>query len=382
MSSSGATEAAHRATRTAESSSEETPSRTAPLTDGTAGRGGAYYLPDFCEPRMVFAVVLISALVALTLALARPTELPFLSELARISLFVVWVGLTSAALLCYTRGLAARLDAGAAAGATFAMLLANVLALSAVTVWLGRLLEAEGVRTGLFPDQYGPFMARNAGICLIVVAVLLRYFYVSHQWRHHVRAEARSRINALQARIRPHFLFNGLNTIASLTRTDPVRAEEAVEDLADLFRVTLRDSDRPLTLKEELELTRIYQRIEQLRLGDRLRVKWDVSELPMTVQLPGLVIQPLLENAIYHGIENLDDGGVVEITGRAERDLIAITVANPYAAAAPGAGREGNRLALDNIRERLRLAYGDRGRLDVRREPGRFEVTLRFPRQA
>lgn len=379
MSSSGAAELDDSASRAA-GAPPAAPS-SGPLT-GTERRDGAFYLPDFCEPRMVFAVVLISALVALTLALARPTALGFLSELARVSLFVLWVGLTSAALLCYARPAIARLKLPAAAAVIFAMLLANVLLLSAATVWLGALLAERGVRTALFPQGYMPFMLRNAGICLIVVAMLLRYCFVSHQWRHHVRAEARSRINALQARIRPHFLFNGLNTIASLTRTDPARAEEAVEDLADLFRYTLKDSDRPLTLKEELELTRIYQRIEMQRLGDRLRVEWDVAELPMSVQVPGLIVQPLLENAIYHGIENLDAGGTVDIRGRVEGEQIAITVTNPYDAAAPGSTREGNRLALDNIRERLELAYGGRARIDVERGDGRFEVTLRFPRRA
>ena len=151
-------------------------------------------------------------------------------------------------------------------------------------------------------------LARNAGIAVIVTALVLRYFFVTHQWQKHVRAEALSRIQALQARIRPHFLFNSMNTIAALTRSDPKRAEEAVEDLADLFRATLRDSHSPLRLKEELELTRIYQRIEALRLGDRLAVRWDVGALPMRAFVPGLTVQPLLENAIYHGIEPLAGG--------------------------------------------------------------------------
>lgn len=376
MSSDGVTERGEGAARSDPSASpagSAEPSR--PRQPGT----GAHYLPDFCEPRMVFAVVLFSALVALTLTLARPTALTFLTELARVSLFVVWVGLTSAALLCYMRRLVGRLSPGRAAVAVLAMLLANTLALSAVTVWLGRLLAARGLGTALFPDSYAAFMLRNAGISVLVVAMLLRYFFVTHQWRHHVRAEARSRIDALQARIRPHFLFNGLNTIAALTRSDPARAEEAVEDLADLFRVTLRDSNRLLTLKEELELTRIYQRIETARLGERLQVEWDVAELPMSMSVPGLIVQPLLENAIYHGIEQLDGGGTVTIRGRLDGDLARISVDNPCPPAQAGSGRAGNRLALENIRERLRLAYGDRGGIDVTSRDGRFEVTLRFP---
>jgi two-component system sensor histidine kinase AlgZ len=209
--------------------------------------------------------------------------------------------------------------------------------------------------------------------------MLLRYFFVAHQWRLHVRAEARSRIHALQARIRPHFLFNSMNTIASLTRTSPKLAEEAVEDLADLFRVTLRDSDKLLHLKEELELSRMYQRIEGLRLGPRLQVKWDVAELPMRALVPSLIVQPLLENAIYHGIEPLDGGGTVEVRGLRENGDLVISVSNPVRADGRRTARDGNHLAMENIRQRLRLAYGERGRGEVEETPGRYTVTLRFP---
>jgi two-component system sensor histidine kinase AlgZ len=135
-----------------------------------------------------------------------------------------------------------------------------------------------------------------------------------------------------------------------------------------------------LRLKEELELTRIYQRIEALRLGDRLDVKWDVGALPMRAFVPGLTVQPLLENAIYHGIEPLERGGTVTISGRVVGDEIELVVGNPVAQdAAVGVERTGNRLALDNIRQRLDLAYGGRGSLRVEQTPGRYEVTVRFP---
>ncbi len=171
-----------------------------------------------------------------------------------------------------------------------------------------------------------------------------------------------------------------MNTIAALTRSDPARAEEAVEDLADLFRATLRDSHSPLRLKEELELTRIYQRIEALRLGERLHVTWNVAELPMRALVPGLTIQPLLENAIYHGIEPLERGGTVTVSGRVAAGEIEITVANPVATErAAVQERQGNRLALDNIRQRLALAYGPRGTLTVEQSPDEYRVTVRFP---
>jgi two-component system sensor histidine kinase AlgZ len=328
---------------------------------------------------MVLGVVVVAELVALTLTLARFDQV-FLTELARISMFLQWLGLTSAGVLCYSRRWLARLSVPQSTGAVFALLLANTAVISELALWLGTAFGDGGITSTLFPSDHWPFLLRNAGICLIVTALLLRYFFVTHQWQKHVRAEAHSRIQALQARIRPHFLFNSMNTIAALTRSDPQRAEEAVEDLADLFRATLRDSHSPLRLKEELELTRIYQRIEALRLGERLSVRWDVAALPMRAFVPGLTVQPLLENAIYHGIEPLERGGTVTVSGRVVDGDVELTVSNPVAPkGGPGAERFGNRLALDNIRQRLDLAFGGRGSLTVEQQPDSYRVTVRFP---
>jgi two-component system sensor histidine kinase AlgZ len=337
-----------------------------------------FFLPNFCDPRIVLAVVLISELLALIFTLVRPSNVEFLTELARISVLMQWIGLTSTALICAFRKPLSYTSTPVATSAVLVIVLANILVLSFAIVWFGRWLGG-GDSLGIFPEAVWPFAVRNLLIGLIVTALLLRYFFVSHQWRHHVVAEARSRIDALQARIRPHFLFNSMNTIASLTRSDPGRAEEAVEDLADLFRATLSDAGRLLSLKEELELSRIYQRIEMLRLGDRLSVEWDVAELPMRARLPGLTIQPLLENAIYHGIESLDSGGTVSIRGTFNGDQIEITVSNPIARTAGDESRPGHRIAVANIRERLNLAFDGRGALEVEETEGRYEARVRFP---
>jgi len=258
-------------------------------------------------------------------------------------------------------------------------LMLNTAFVTEAALFVGGTFGAIELPVILFPREYWPFLLRNEGICVIVAAMLLRYFYITHEWQRHVRAEARARIEALQARIRPHFLFNSLNTIASLTRSDPARAEEAVEDLADLFRATLRDSHSALRLKEEFELTRVYQRIEEVRLGERLKVRWDVGDLPMRAFVPGLTVQPLLENAIYHGIEPLDRGGTVTVTGRVVADDIEIVVTNPVAASRNGSQRPGTRLALDNIRQRLALAYDRAATLTIEEPPGEYRVTIRFP---
>jgi two-component system sensor histidine kinase AlgZ len=296
-----------------------------------------------------------------------------------VSLFLQWLGLTSAALLCFARPRLARLGVPGSSLAVFALLIVNTAVISELALWFGAGFAPDGFTATMFPRDHWSFLLRNEGICVIVTAMLLRYFFVTHEWQKHVRAEARSRIQALQARIRPHFLFNSMNTIAALTRSDPARAEEAVEDLADLFRATLRDSYSPLRLKEELELSRIYQRIEALRLGERLRVAWNVAELPMRAFVPGLTVQPLLENAIYHGIEPLENGGTVTVSGRVVDGDIEIVVTNPVAEKKAGEERPGNRLALDNIRQRLELAYGRQGSLVVEQLAGEYRVTMRFP---
>jgi two-component system sensor histidine kinase AlgZ len=336
-----------------------------------------FFLPNFCDPRIVLAVVLVGELLALAITLLQPVNAAFYTELARVSVFMQWVGLTSAGILCALRNPLRQASTPTIALTALGLLMANISIISVATVWLGRVIGAGQLE--IFPSEAGPFLARNLIVGLIVIAPLLRYFFVSHQWRLHVEAEARSRIDALQARIHPHFLFNSMNTIASLTRSDPARAEEAVEDLADLFRATLGDAGRLLSLKEELELTRIYQRIEELRLGDRLSVAWDVSDLPMRARLPGLTIQPLLENAIYHGIEPLDGGGTVQIGGRCANGMIEISVLNPVDPAAGDDAHRGNRIAVANIRERLELAFNGRGSLEVARASDSYQVSMRFP---
>lgn len=337
-------------------------------------------LPDFCEPRAVLGVLLIVALTALMLALAAAGfGSGFWVALARAVLFLVWIGLGGAALLCELRRPIARLPA--AVGTTIVLgglsVLVAAVSLAAWVVMSSAFLNVDGL-LGTAPGGRWLFLGRNVLIGLIIGALALRYFHVAQQWRLNVENQAQARVNALQARIRPHFLYNSMNTIAALTRTDPALAEEAVQDLSDLFRAALGEKRNLITLKEELEIARIYQRIEQLRLGERLRVRWDVRELPMRTLVPSLTLQPLLENAIGHGIENLPEGGEVRVEGSDDGDEIRITVRNPLPATAPD-GRGGHGMALANTRERLALLYGKRADIHAAREGGEFVVRLRFP---
>ncbi|HYL02838.1 MAG TPA: sensor histidine kinase [Steroidobacteraceae bacterium] len=336
------------------------------------------YLPDFCTSRTTLAIVLIVELTAIVLTLARQSQIDFWTDLVRTSLFLLWIGLAGAALLCALRGWLTRLGVAAGSAAVLT-LIALLVAVISVCAWLiGRtqmVIDSGGAP--LFPAHPHGFALRNLAISLVVTGLALRYFYVAHEWRRSVELRAAARVHALQARIRPHFLFNSMNTIAALTRTDPPRAESAVQDLADLFRATLSDKRDTITLAEELEVARTYQRMEQLRLGKRLEVEWKTDSLPGNALVPGLMIQPLLENAIYHGIEPRPEGGKVTISGEVSAGLITVVVRNPLGAGP--AQREGNRLALANIRERLGLMYGERALMKSGSFDSEYIVTLRFP---
>jgi two-component system sensor histidine kinase AlgZ len=338
-----------------------------------------FYLPDFCTSRVTFAIVLIVELTALVLTLARnEAALDFWTDLARTSLFLLWIGLAGAGLLCWSRPRLRKLSAALSSTAVLAMITALIAVISIVTFMFGRSDAAytAGI-AGLFPPDSWPFALRNMLIGFVVTALALRYFYVIDQWRRNVDLQARARVHALQARIRPHFLFNSMNTIASLTRTNPARAEAAVQDLSDLFRANLSEKRDTITLAEEIDVARTYQRIEQLRLGERLKVIWNTEALPERALVPGLLLQPLLENAIYHGIEPQQEGGAVNVTGELSGGLITIVVRNRVTDR--GNDREGNKLALANIRERLALMYGERALVKAGRFGEEYIVTLRFP---
>jgi len=223
------------------------------------------------------------------------------------------------------------------------------------------------------------FIGQTLGVCAIVTAVLLRYLYEQFCQRQRQLAESLARFEALQARIRPHFLFNSMNTIANLTRADPDLAEEVVQDLSDLFRASLSRSSGLSTLADELELARGYLRIEAQRLGDRLQVEWDLETLPESAKIPPLVLQPLLENAVYHGIEPAAAGGRIVISGRYRRGLINLSVRNSLPEAKQTSSRKGNQMALENIRQRLAGAFGEDAGLVVSRVDGDYQVRLYFP---
>ena len=337
------------------------------------------FLPDFCGVRMVFVVVLTGELLALVLTLAEATNFQNgATSLAMKSLFIQWVALASVAVLCISRPWLNRLPDYPAATASYLLMLLVSFIITKLSWWI---VHNSPAFNGILTQTHGVFLIQCMGISTIVNALALRYFYVQHQRHKNIESEAAARIEALQARIRPHFLFNCMNTIASLTRKEPRLAEEAIEDLSDLFRVSLKDAKSLSRLDDELSLCKRYLRIESHRMGDRLRVTWDLDALPGSVQLPALTLQPLVENAIYHGIETLADGGTIRITGKKTGDHFIISVDNPVSPDVYKEQHDGNKLALENIQQRINAFFGNRGKLETYVADGRYHAVITLPSQ-
>ncbi|MFA7553113.1 MAG: histidine kinase [Spongiibacteraceae bacterium] len=335
----------------------------------------AFFIPDLCNVQALLFLVLVAELLAIVLALADGGVQYFdWSAFALTSLFVQWVFLLSAALLCQLRPHLSNWPVPWSAGLCYLLLLMVVAATNIASQYLlnGALSGIDNWTLDLWQTL------THVLICAVLAGIALRYFYLTQQLRMRQRAELMARIQALQSRIRPHFLFNSMNIIASLIPVDQDAAETAVEDLASLFRASLAEVETEVSLADELDVCRRYARIEQLRLGDRLRLDWQVNTVPPTLKIPSLSLQPLLENAIYHGIQQLPEGGVVTIKAEYQQGVLRVEVANPVLNDS-GVNTEGNRLAQNNINHRLQALYGPKAGLSSYLLQHQYVAVLSYP---
>ncbi len=304
-------------------------------------------LPDFCDVRVIFMLVLTVQLLAFVLTMAIPsTTEQFWDYLAFISMMLQWIALLNAAVLCISRRMLNRLSPGLTMLISYAIMMAVTLVFALVLISLNIWMKLDAQTSPL--GEY--FLLRVMVMAAAIYAVMLRYFYIQQQWKLNLQAQSRAEIQALKARIRPHFLFNSMNTIASLISFMPDKAEKAIEDLADLFRASLKEQNVH-TLKDELDITRSYLDIEKLRLGDRLQIDWNVDKSLFDEEIPALSLQPLAENAIYHGIEPLPDGGNIRISAQRDGEHLRLEVSNPSSTIAGSTHSSGNKMAQDNIRQ-------------------------------
>ena len=349
-------------------------------------RAPNHLLPDFCSGRVVLSVIIMVELVAMLIVfITQPPAVLFWERFVLLSLYMQWIGVCSAAVLCQARSWLQRMPPWFVLMASYVLLL-GLAALLAEIAWFVLLLLGWQALMGI--DAHDPFIIATLGTVAIVGLVALRYFWVQAQWRSQIEAEAEARYQALQARIRPHFLFNTLNSLAALIHTDARSAEAMVADLADLFRVALERRQREAPLDDELEITRAYLNIEQVRLGERLTVDWQIDDAARRVLVPLLSVQPLAENAIHHGITQIDDGGTVRISAVLDhvgsQQFLELRVENPVPAKPRSS--QGTRIALANLTERLRLVYGEHASLSTQRvaggtgtDAGIFRASIRIP---
>ncbi len=324
---------------------------------------------------MVFSVVVISELLAFILTLA-PMRLEYQrwNDLALISLFIQWNGLVGSVTLCALRPFLTRYSNQFAAIVSFLVLLLSITFISELTF---SVLHYYLLTDMISAVTHWEFLLHNLLIGGIIGALALRYFYIQHQWRVKMESETCTKLQLLQARIRPHFLFNSMNTIASLTRTQPEVAERITEDLAELFRMLFKSDHEMIPWSSELHLCQRYIEIEKQRLGDRLQISWQVKSVPADALVPALLLQPLLENAIFHGIEPEINGGEIKVTGQFRNKQLILTVQNSHSQNI--VHRQGNKMALENIRERLKTHYDGLARLACHEENDWYNVKLTIP---
>lgn len=347
--------------------------RMPPTENPAPTRAPSAPLPDFCSPDVLFALVVVGAL-TVTLMWLAPGNDGDLRDYSIAVLFTSWLSMLLTVALCKLRPWMQRLSWMWPYAAVWLLLVLTVAASAAALAWVDHNLAL-----GLSPASRVDFVRDSTLATGLLGAGLLRYFYVVAQWQARVAATAQAQVAALQARIRPHFLFNSMNAVATLIRVDPDAAERTVENLAELFRAALgSDASAPGTLGDELALVDRYLDIETMRLGDRLRVQREIDVSP-DLPMPRLLLQPLVENAIRHGVQPRVDGGTVRIAAHAVKGGVRFVVDNPLAEA-PGTPGTGH--GLRSVRERVRFHYGERASVHAASHDGRFVVTVFLPEAA
>jgi two-component system sensor histidine kinase AlgZ len=320
-------------------------------------------LPNFCNLGVSLRILLaVNGMSLIAAGLKTSGWTLFWQELMGIAVLVQPVLLLSLLLLCTVRKLLDRLPYWG--GIVTVVLLEELL--TTLAYFLGRELLDTVESFQLY--RYWMFT-------FLMTVVLLAYFNLRSRALSPALSEAR--LQALQARIRPHFLFNSINAVLSLIRSNPKAAETALEDMADLFRVLMADNRNLVSLEQEVALSRQYLSLEQLRLGERLQVTWHIEKMPHDALIPPLVLQPLLENAVYHGIEPSSQPGEICVNIYSSRNQVHLVLRNPYRN--EGNHHSGNKMALGNIRERLALHFDAEASLTTQISDNAYQVHIVIP---
>lgn len=326
-------------------------------------------LPDFRQPTQVLRVIVFAQGVALLLAFAPFTlEVSPWYRLGVISLFVLWIALISCLAFSFFTPLLNKVSLWQLALLTQLILLTITAACTLISFWYFQQLAP----TVELPS----LLFNNLLICFVVALLVTQFLIMADEQSRRITAQSQAELHALQARIRPHFLFNTLNSMAELLHQNAAAAEQALLDLAALFRAAMQ-STTSISLQEELALCRRYLSLEQWRLGSRLAINWQLAADLPELQLPALTLQPLLENAILHGIEPAAAGGEITIRITYTKHMLKVEITNPRAGASTKEQHTG--MALQNIRQRLAYAFGEDAQMLVVAQASFFQVTLVLP---
>jgi two-component system sensor histidine kinase AlgZ len=325
--------------------------------------GTGIRLPNFCNLGvMLRAIVMVNLYVVGAAALRSRTLEAYPYELLIVAGVVEPALIFSLVVLCASRRLLHAMG--------YAPAIVAIVAFEIAVAWAMTAIVAQ-----IMPDREPlPFLLVGFLALFVTLAALL---YFDLRARALAPAIAEARIQALQARIRPHFLYNSINAALSLIRSEPRRAEQVLEDLADLFRVLMADNRTLAPVAKEVELARQYLAIESLRLGERLRIRWNVEEATRDALVPPLLLQPLVENAVYHGVEPAEGGGEVGVDIRKVDHQVVMTLTNPFSGTKDHPS--GNKMALANIRERLQLHYDVEASMRSDVVDGQYRVVIRIP---
>lgn len=327
-----------------------------------------FQLPNLVANRSLVLLIIVAQLFVVVIMLAR-FGLDFDGQhLVDLTLYVQWQTICSALLLAALKERIERLAKNVAATASFVVLMLVAAFVAVMASWYQQ--------PSIMPRVDAMFVAQSLLMSAIVSGVALRYLFVQQALLQREKSALEAKLVALQAKIKPHFLFNTLNAIASLIGFAPEKAEAMVEDLSDLLRASLQGDNIETSIEQEWYLCERYLAIEQQRLGSRLRWHCDF-QLDTELPIPSLSLQPLIENAIYHGIQPLATVGFIELTGRFDNGWVEITIKNsqPIATAKK---HKGNQMAIENIRARLQHLYPENNFLKLDDQGDVFVVTLRY----
>ncbi len=326
-------------------------------TDKTS-RSNLPWMPDFSNPVRIFTVIVLAEIMVVVFSLSFLSfDFDYLNRLAVLSLLAQLIAINIIVLLSVLKRFFNQFRVFFGLFLVVLMTLALSVVYTQLMAWMDQALDF-----GLIANPTLTTVKISLATSLTLLT-LLRYFYVQSQWENQVEALAKAQMNALQARIKPHFLYNSLNSIASLIAFDPVAAERAVINLSGLFRKAFTDHKKSMTtIAKELEWIEEYLAIEKLRLMDRLQFSSNIDNALLSQKIPLLSIQPLIENAVIHGVQNLSDGGLIDLSIQSMGDGFCVEVKNPFN---PNKKQQGTGTGLANIKERLSLTYGDDVRLII-----------------